>query len=112
MEVLSGAGLYVRFGHSDWGDGCTGASLHHSDDCEDLWILSDLADQWWSAEDYAERIGWRFFFWVLTLHTKMMGQLNRCRAADSGEFAFGSILVLWFLERVPMLHPRVFLLTG
>jgi hypothetical protein len=37
------------------------------------------------------------------------GKLNRCRAADSGEFSFGSILVAWFLERVPMLHPRVLL---
>jgi hypothetical protein len=43
------------------------------------------------------------------LHTKMIGQLNQVSAADSGEFSFGSILVAWFLERVPMLCPRVLL---
>jgi hypothetical protein len=26
-----------------------------------------------------------------------------------GEFSFGSILVAWFLERVPMLRPRILL---
>ena len=45
----------------------------------------------------------------LMLHAKMVGHLDRCRAADSGEFSFGSILVAWFLERVPMLRPRVIL---
>jgi hypothetical protein len=39
----------------------------------------------------------------------MIGQLKWCWAAGSGDFAFGSILVAWFLERVPMLHPRVLL---
>jgi hypothetical protein len=43
------------------------------------------------------------------LHAKMVGQLNRCRSSDSWEFTFGSILVAWFLERVPMLHLRVLL---
>ena len=43
------------------------------------------------------------------IHTKMIGQFNRCRAADSGDFSFGSILVVWFLERVPMLCLRVLL---
>jgi hypothetical protein len=28
---------------------------------------------------------------------------------NSTEFSFGSILVVWFLERVPMFHPRVLL---
>jgi hypothetical protein len=60
-EVLFGAEHYVRFGHPHRGDGCALASVHHNDDCEDLQILSDSADQWWSAEDYAESIGWRFF---------------------------------------------------
>jgi hypothetical protein len=49
------------------------------------------------------------FAWGLMLHAKMVGQLDRCRTADSGDFAFGSILVAWFLERVPMLCPRVLL---
>jgi hypothetical protein len=49
------------------------------------------------------------FSWGLMLHAKMVGQLDRCRAADSGEFSFGLVLVAWFLERVPMLHLRVLL---
>jgi hypothetical protein len=49
------------------------------------------------------------FSWGLMLHAKMVGKLDRCRAADLGEFSFGSILVAWFLERVSMLHPRVLL---
>jgi hypothetical protein len=51
------------------------------------------------------------FAWGLMLHAKMVGKLDRCWVADSGEFAFGSILVAWFLERVSMLHPRVLLGT-
>jgi hypothetical protein len=53
-----------------------------------------------------------FFAWGVMLHAKMMGQINRCRTIDSGEFVFGSILVAWFLERVPMLCPRVLLSDG
>jgi hypothetical protein len=49
------------------------------------------------------------FAWGLTLHARMVAQLDRCRSTGAGEFAFGSILVAWFLERVPMLHPRVLL---
>jgi hypothetical protein len=49
------------------------------------------------------------FAWGLTLHARMVGQLDHCRSTDTGEFAFGSILVAWFLERVPMLRPRILL---
>jgi hypothetical protein len=49
------------------------------------------------------------FAWGLTLHARMVAQLDHCRSTDGGEFSFGSILVAWFLERVPMLHPRVLL---
>jgi hypothetical protein len=49
------------------------------------------------------------FAWGLTLHVRMVGQLDHCRSTDIGEFAFGSILVAWFLERVPMLRPRILL---
>jgi hypothetical protein len=45
------------------------------------------------------------FAWGVLMHTKILSQLNRCRRADSGDFAFGSMLVAWFLERVPLLHP-------
>jgi len=49
------------------------------------------------------------FAWGVLMHTKMMGQLNRCRQDNSGEFSFRSILVAWFLERVPLLHRRILL---
>jgi hypothetical protein len=49
------------------------------------------------------------FAWGLTLHARMVGQLDHCRSTDTGEFAFGSILVAWFLERVLMLRPRILL---
>jgi hypothetical protein len=49
------------------------------------------------------------FAWGLMLHANMVGKLKSCRFADSRDITFGSILVAWFLERVPMLHPRVFL---
>jgi hypothetical protein len=49
------------------------------------------------------------FAWGLTLHARMVGKLDRCWSMDTGEFAFGSILVAWFLERVPMLCPRILL---
>jgi hypothetical protein len=35
--------------------------------------------------------------------------MNWCQAADSDDFSFGSILVAWFLQRVPMLRLRVLL---
>jgi hypothetical protein len=49
------------------------------------------------------------FAWGLTLHARMIAQLDRCWSTGTGEFAFGSILVAFFLERVPMLRPRVLL---
>jgi hypothetical protein len=49
------------------------------------------------------------FAWGLTLHARMVGQLDHCRSMDTGEFSFGSILVAWFLERVSMLRPRILL---
>jgi hypothetical protein len=33
------------------------------------------------------------FSWGLMWHAKMVGKLDRCRTADSRDFAFGSILV-------------------
>jgi hypothetical protein len=39
----------------------------------------------------------------------MIAQLDRCRSTGRGEFTFGSILVAFFLERVPALRPRVVL---
>jgi hypothetical protein len=54
-------------------------------------------------------VGRERFAWGLMLHTRMIAQLDRCQSTGTGEFAFGSILVAWFLERVPMLRPRVLL---
>jgi hypothetical protein len=45
----------------------------------------------------------------MTLHARMVGQLDHYRSIDTGDFSFRSILVAWFLERVPMLHPRILL---
>jgi hypothetical protein len=54
-------------------------------------------------------VGSEQFAWGLTSHVWMIAQLDRCRSTGTGEFAFGSILVAWFLKRVPMLRPRVLL---
>jgi hypothetical protein len=54
-------------------------------------------------------VGRERFAWGLTLHAWMIAQLDRCRSTGTGEFAFGSILVAYFLERVSMLRPRVLL---
>jgi hypothetical protein len=50
------------------------------------------------------------FSWGVLMHTKMMSQLNQFQCADSGDFVFGSgVLVAWFLKRVPLLHPCILL---
>ena len=54
-------------------------------------------------------VGREWFTWGLTLHARMITQLDRCRSTGIGEFAFVSILVAWFLERVLMLRSRVLL---
>jgi hypothetical protein len=54
-------------------------------------------------------VGRERFSWGLALHSQMVAQLDRCRSAGRGEFTFGSILVAFFLERVPALRPRVVL---
>jgi hypothetical protein len=54
-------------------------------------------------------VGREQFSWGLMLHAQMITQLDRCRSTGRGEFAFGSILVAFFLERVPALRLRVVL---
>jgi hypothetical protein len=54
-------------------------------------------------------VGRERFAWGLALHARMIAQLDRCRRMSRGEFSFGSILVAFFLERVPVLRPRVVL---
>jgi hypothetical protein len=66
-------------------------------------------DQWGQLIIMERVLAGEHFSWGLTLHTRMVGQLDRCRSIDTWDFAFGSILVAWFLERVPMLCPRILL---
>jgi hypothetical protein len=54
-------------------------------------------------------VGREWFAWGLTLHAQMITQLDRFWSTGTREFAFGSILVAYFLERVSMLHSRVLL---
>jgi hypothetical protein len=35
----------------------------------------------------------KHFSWGLTLHVRMVAQLDHCQSIDTGEFSFGSILV-------------------
>jgi hypothetical protein len=49
------------------------------------------------------------FSWGMMLHCRMMGKIHQCETTDSGDFSFESILVAWFLERVPLLRPRIML---
>jgi hypothetical protein len=77
-------------------------------------FYGSLATQWISGGQLrimGRALVGEHFAWGLMLHGKMVGQLDRCRVVDSGDFAFGSILVAWFLERVSMLCPRVLLGT-
>jgi len=43
----------------------------------------------------------------VSMHTKIMSQLNQCRRAKSGDFVFGFLLMACILERVPLLHSRI-----
>jgi hypothetical protein len=54
-------------------------------------------------------VGHERFSWGLTLHARMIAQLDHCQSIGTREFSFGSILVAWFLERVSMLRPWVLL---
>jgi hypothetical protein len=45
------------------------------------------------------------FAWGVLMQTQMLSQLNQFQHPDSSEFSFGSVLVAWFLERVPLLSP-------
>jgi len=49
------------------------------------------------------------FMWGVLMQTQMVSQLNQFRCADFGKFSFGSVLVSYFLERVPLLSPHIFI---
>jgi hypothetical protein len=76
-------------------------------------IYGSTAPHWMSGGELSlmERVvvGRERFAWGVALHSQMVAQLDRCRSAGRGEFTFGSILVAFFLERVPALRPRVVL---
>jgi hypothetical protein len=52
------------------------------------------------------------FAWGVLMQTQMVSQLNWCQCVDSGDFTFGSVLVAWFLERVPLLRPQILLVPA
>jgi hypothetical protein len=73
-------------------------------------VYGSLAMQWISGGKLMvmERVFIsEHFAWGLTLHARMVGQLDHYQSTDTGEFSFRSILVAWFLERVPMLRLRI-----
>jgi hypothetical protein len=75
-------------------------------------VYGSLSTQWISGGQLrimGRALAGEHFSWGLMLHANMVGKLDMCQVVDSGDFVFGSILVAWFLERVPMLHPRVLL---
>jgi hypothetical protein len=86
--------------------------VHHCIAAMILRVYGSLATQWISggkSKIMQRELISEHFSWGVMLHTMMIGQPNRCQVVKSGEFSFGSILVAWFLERVPMLRLRVLL---
>jgi hypothetical protein len=72
------------------------ALVHHCIVMMIMRIYRSLVTQWISGGQLRimqRALGGEHFSWGLMLHTKMMGQLNRCLATEFGEFSFGSILV-------------------
>jgi hypothetical protein len=77
-----------------------------------VWVYGSLATQRISGGQLLvlERVlAVEHFAWGVTLHAQMVTKLDHCRSTGVGEFAFESILVAWFLERVLMLRPRILL---
>jgi hypothetical protein len=92
--------------------GAIDSLAHHCIAVMIVWIYGSLATQRISGAQLLvlERVlAGELFAWGLTLHARMVAQLDHCQSIDGGEFSFGSILVAWFLERVPMLRLRVLL---
>jgi hypothetical protein len=49
----------------------------------------------------------RVFNWSYTVLHSMKRQLTKCRRGDLKQFGYGSILVFFFLERIPLLQLQV-----
>jgi hypothetical protein len=101
--------IYVRDGGEYIGDRFPGTSLYINDDCVGIWVTSNLAISGGQLLVLERVLADERFAWGMMLHTWMVVQLDHYRSTGAGEFAFGSILVAWFLERVPMLRPRILL---
>jgi hypothetical protein len=92
--------------------GAMDALAHHCIAAMIVRMYGSLAMQWISGGQLCVMkrvLAGEHFAWGLMLHARMVGRLDHCRSTDTGEFAFRSILVAWFLERVPMLRPRILL---
>lgn len=50
-----------------------------------------------------------FFVRGVLMQTRMVSQLKQCQRVDFSDFAFGSVLVAWFLERFPLLRHHILL---
>jgi hypothetical protein len=90
--------------------GAIGSMAHRCIEAMIVRIYGSLVTQWISGGHLLvlERVVvGEQFAWGMTLHARMVAQLDHCRSTNGGEFAFESILVAWFLERVSMLCPRV-----
>jgi hypothetical protein len=48
-----------------------------------------------------------YFGWGQMLLTVLKHQLSSCRRASRGNCAFGTVLCVFFFERIPTLHPHV-----
>ena len=99
------SGSVVRIGVMD-------ALVHHCMEMMIVRVYGSLMTQCISGGQLRimqRALGGEHFPWGLMLHAKMVGQLTSSRVANLGDFSFGSILVVWFLERVLMLCPRVLL---
>ena len=54
-----------------------------------------------------ERLEPKLFNWCQSLLVNLRDQVTRCKSERQKEFGYGSILVSFFLERVPLLRPQM-----
>jgi hypothetical protein len=76
--------------------GAMGSLIHRCIAVTIVRVYGSLATQWINGgflRIMQRSLGGEQFSWGLMLHTNMIGHLNRCRAVNSSDFSFGSILV-------------------
>jgi hypothetical protein len=49
----------------------------------------------------------KIFNWCGGVLTNLKDQITRCKTEKQKQFGYGSLLVPFFLERVPLLHPQI-----